>query len=162
MRTAVCTGSFDPVTLGHMDVFIRSAALFDRIYIAVLTNPGKRYMFTAAERCSLIEEAARAEGLLNVFAEVYDGLAVEFARKKGAATIIRGIRNGGDMQYETAMEQANKFLQPDIETVYLAARPELSFISSSIVKEIAGYGRDIDGLVPDAIKNKIAERLMER
>ena len=150
MRTAVCTGSFDPPTLGHMDIFMRAAELFDMVYVAVLTNPNKKPVFTADERCGLLMEAA------------YSGLAVDFARQKGAAAIIRGIRNGSDLEYERSMEGANKFLRPDIETVYLLARPELEFISSSAVKEMASYGKDIDGLVPDAIKNKIAERLIKR
>ena len=152
MRTAVCTGSFDPPTLGHMDIFMRAAELFDMVYVAVLTNPNKKPVFTADERCGLLMEAARAEGLNNVCAEAY----------RGAAAIIRGIRNGSDLEYERSMEGANKFLRPDIETVYLLARPELEFISSSAVKEMASYGKDIDGLVPDAIKNKIAERLIKR
>ena len=160
MRTAICTGSFDPPTLGHMDIFMRAAELFDMVY--VLTNPNKKPVFTADERCGLLMEAARAEGLNNVCAEAYSGLAVDFARQKGAAAIIRGIRNGSDLEYERSMEGANKFLRPDIETVYLLARPELEFISSSAVKEMASYGKDIDGLVPDAIKNKIAERLIKR
>lgn len=162
MKKAVCTGSFDPPTLGHMDIFARAAALFDEVYIAVLTNPHKKPAFTAEERCRLLAEAARAEGLYNVRAEAYSGLAVDFAKENGAAAIIRGIRNGGDLEYERNMEGANKFLRPDIETIYLLARPELAFISSSAVKEMASYGKDIDGLVPDAIKNKIAERLIER
>lgn len=162
MRSAVCTGSFDPPTLGHMDIFMRAAEIFDVVYVAVLTNPGKKPAFTADERCDMIMEAARAEGLNNVRAESYGGLAVDFARRKGAAAIVRGIRNGGDLEYERSMEGANRFLRPDIETVYLLARPELAFISSSAVKELASYGKDIDGLVPDAIKNKIAERLIKR
>lgn len=90
MRTAVCTGSFDPPTLGHMDIFMRAAELFDMVYVAVLTNPNKKPVFTADERCGLLMEAARAEGLNNVCAEAYSGLAVDFARQKGAAAIIRG------------------------------------------------------------------------
>ena len=138
-----------------MDIFMRAAELFDMVYVAVLTNPNKKPVFTADERCGLLMEAARAEGLNNVCAEAYSGLAVDFARQKGAAAIIRGIRNGSDLEYERSMEGA-------IETVYLLARPELEFISSSAVKEMASYGKDIDGLVPDAIKNKIAERLIKR
>ena len=104
MRTAVCTGSFDPPTLGHMDIFMRAAELFDMVYVAVLTNPNKKPVFTADERCGLLMEAARAEGLNNVCAEAYSGLAVDFARQKGAAAIIRGIRNGSDLEYERSME----------------------------------------------------------
>ena len=100
MRTAVCTGSFDPPTLGHMDISMRAAELFDMVYVAVLTNPNKKPVFTADERCGLLMEAARAEGLNNVCAEAYSGLAVDFARQKGAAAIIRGIRNGSDLEYE--------------------------------------------------------------
>ena len=162
MKIAVCTGSFDPVTVGHMDVFRRAAGLFDMVYVAVLGNSSKTAAFTSAERCDLINRAAEAEGITNLKAEAYDGLAVDYARQKNACAIVRGIRNEADFAYEAGMGLANRHLANDIETVYLYAEPGLSFISSSLVKELVSYGRDIDGLVPDAIKNKIAERLIER
>lgn len=162
MKIAVCTGSFDPVTVGHMDIFRRAAGLFDMVYVAVLGNSSKKAAFTPDERCSLINAAAGAEGIANLRAEAYDGLAVDYARQKNACAIVRGIRNEADFAYETGMGLANRHLANEIETVYLYAEPGLSFISSSLVKELASYGKDIDGLVPDAIKNKIAERLIER
>jgi len=162
MKTAVCTGSFDPVTIGHMDVFRRAAGLFDMVYVAVLGNSSKKAAFTPDERCALINAAAQAEGIINLKAEAYDGLAVDYARQKNACAIVRGIRNEADFAYETGMGLANRHLANEIDTVYLYAEPGLSFISSSLIKELASYGKDIDGLVPDAIKNKIAERLIER
>lgn len=162
MKIAVCTGSFDPVTVGHMDIFRRAAGLFDMVYVAVLGNSSKKASFTPDERCALINAAAGAEGIANLRAEAYDGLAVDYARQKNACAIVRGIRNEADFAYETGMGLANRHLANEIETVYLYAEPGLSFISSSLVKELASYGKDIDGLVPDAIKNKIAERLIER
>ena len=162
MKIAVCTGSFDPVTVGHMDIFRRAAGLFDMVYVAVLGNSSKKAAFTPDERCALINAAASAEGIANLRAEAYDGLAVDYARQKNACAIVRGIRNEADFAYETGMGLANRHLANEIETVYLYAEPGLSFISSSLVKELASYGKDIDGLVPDAIKNKIAERLIER
>lgn len=162
MKIAVCTGSFDPVTVGHMDVFRRAAGLFDMVYVAVLGNSSKKTAFTSEERCAMINRAAEAAGITNLRAEAYDGLAVDYAREKNACAIVRGIRNEADFAYETGMGLANRHLAGEIETVYLYADPKLSFISSSLVKELASYGKDIDGLVPDAIKNKIAERLIER
>ena len=162
MKTAVCTGSFDPVTVGHMDIFKRAAGLFDMVYVAVLANSAKKCAFTPAERCDMINRAAEAEGIANLRAEAYEGLAVDYAREKKACAIVRGIRNEADFAYETGMGLANKHLAREIETVYLYADPGLSFISSSLVKEVVSFGKDIDGLVPDAIKNKIAERLIER
>lgn len=162
MKIVVCTGSFDPVTVGHMDIFRRAAGLFDMVYVAVLGNSSKKAAFTPDERADMINDAARAEDLANLKAEAYHGLAVDYARQKNACAIVRGIRNEADFAYETGMGLANRHLANDIETVYLYAEPSLSFISSSLVKELASYGKDIDGLVPDAIKNKIAERLIER
>ena len=162
MKTAVCTGSFDPVTLGHMNIFRRAAGLFDMIYVAVLANTNKSYAFTTEERRAMINEAAEAAGITNLKAESFSGLAVDYAKEKNACALVRGIRNEADFAYESGMGLANRRLAGNIETVYIYAAPELSFISSSLVKELASYGRDIDGLVPDAIKNKIAERLIKR
>ena len=162
MKTAVCTGSFDPVTVGHMDIFRRAASMFDTVYVAVLGNSSKTSLFTSEERCELIAAAAEAEGITNLKAEAYSGLAVDYAKEKNACAIVRGIRNTTDFAYETNMSLANSYLEGGVETVFLYAAPDLSFISSSLVKELAAYKKDIDGLVPDAIKNKIAERLIER
>ena len=162
MKIAVCPGSFDPPTAGHLDVIKRAAALFDRVYVAILHNSSKRAAFSPEERVSLMERAVAAAGLSNVTVEAYDGLTVDFAAKAGAQAMVRGIRGPEDLQYEQGLEAANKYLHDRVETVYLTARPELAFISSSMVKEIGAYGRDIDGLVPEVIKNTIAERLIKR
>jgi len=160
MRAVVCPGSFDPPTVGHIDIIGRAAALFDTVYVAVLVNGAKQPAFTMEERCGMLSEALAAEGIGNVLVEGFDGLTVEYARSRGAAAIVRGVRGAGDLEYEQSLEAANRFLDPGIETVYLVAKPEFSFISSSVVKQIASYGKDIGGLVPGVIKNKIAERLM--
>lgn len=162
MKIAVCTGSFDPVTVGHMDVFKRAAAMFDMVYVAVLKNSSKVCAFTPEERCHMISCAAAAEGISNLAAEAYDGLAVDYAAEKNACVMVRGIRNQADFDYEASMSLTNRHLADSIDTVYLYADPALSYISSSLIKELAAYGKEIDGLVPDAIKNKIAERLIER
>lgn len=160
MRTAVCPGSFDPPTVGHIDIIRRAALLFDKVYIAVLVNATKKPSFTMEERCAMLNEALEECGVENAVVEGYEGLTVEYAKEKGALAMVRGVRGEQDMGYEQSLEAANKFLDGGIETVYLASKPELSFISSSVVKEIASYGRDISGLVPESIKNKIAERLI--
>jgi len=161
MKTAVCPGSFDPPTRGHLDIIRRAAAMFDMVYVAVLVNPDKRAAFTPEERCGLLREALAAEGVENARVEAFDGLTVDYAGQRGACALVRGVRNGADLSYEQGLEAANKHLDGSLDTVYLLAAPELAFISSSIVKEIASYGREIDGLVPDGIKNKIAERLVK-
>jgi len=162
MRIAVYPGSFDPLTAGHMDVIARAAKLFDELHVTVLENPAKRCAFSIEERREMIAEAAAAEGIENVIADSFEGLTTDWARRVGACAMIRGIRDGEDAAYELRLAAANRRLCDAIETVLLPARPELSYISSSAVREIASHGRDIDGLVPEAIKNKIAERLIER
>ena len=162
MRIAVYPGSFDPLTLGHMDILTRSAALYDRLIVGVLNNAQKRHALSIEERKSLVERACRAAGRQNVEALAFDGLLVEFARAHGAKVLVRGLRNVEDFSYEAQLFAANRHLAPDVETVYLAADPALAFLSSGLVRELCAYNGSIDGLVPDAIKNTIAERLSKR
>jgi pantetheine-phosphate adenylyltransferase len=162
MSVVVYPGSFDPFTLGHLDILARSASLYDKVYVGVLNNAGKRHTFSLEERKIFVEAVCNAEGIRNIEVLAFDGLLVEFARACGAKAVIRGLRTASDFVYEAQMFAANRNLAPDIETVYLAANPALAFISSGIVREIGAFGGNIDGLVPDAIKNTIAERLLKR
>ena len=162
MNIAVFSGSFDPFTLGHMDILARAGKLFDAVYVGVLNNSGKRHAFSPEERKSLIEMAIEDCGLANVYIEAFDGLLVDFARKKNANCIVRGLRGCRDFEYEMPMERANRYLAggTGIETVYLLAKPEYAFISSNLVREAGRLGGDISGLVPDKICKIIAERLV--
>ena len=162
MRIAVFPGSFDPFTTGHLELAGRASALFDRVYAAVLVNPDKKSAFSLEERLGMIQSALRAAALSNVEAAAFSGLTVEFARSVGAGWLIRGLRGPSDLEYEMRLEAANRRLHPGLQTVYLASAAEQAFISSSAVREIASFGGDLDGLVPDAIKNMIAERLIKR
>lgn len=159
MSIVVYPGSFDPFTCGHMDILCRSAALYDKVYVGVLNNAEKRHIFSLEERKGFVELACREAALKNVAVSAFDGLLVEFARRCGAKAIVRGLRSATDFTYEAQLFAANRHLAPDIETVYLPASPELAFLSSGLVREIGSYRGSIDGLVPDAIKNIIAERL---
>lgn len=160
MTKAVFTGSFDPFTMGHLDVLRRAAALFE-VAVCVFASYTKQPAFTAEERCELIRRVVAAERLPNVSVHMFDGMAVEFARSVGASCIVRGIR-AGDLAYELQMEALNRHLDPAIQTVYLAASPLYAHISSSAVKEVCAFGGKLEGLVPAPIQISIAERLMKR
>ncbi len=162
MRTAVLSGSFDPFTIGHMDLLTRSAGLFDKICVAVLVNPSKVPCFSAEERIEMISCAAKAAGLANIEVEGFNGLLADFVVTKKACAVVRGVRDGTDYAYETRMASANRYLSGGMDTIFLPAKTEYSFISSATVKEFAAFGRDITGLVPDSIYKIIAERLIKR
>lgn len=160
--SVVYPGSFDPLTCGHMDILRRGAALYDRVFVGVLNNAQKRHAFSLEERKLFVELACRAAGLQNVEVLAFDGLLVDFAHACGAQAILRGLRTTEDFTYEAQLCAASRYLAPGLETVYLIAKPDLAFLSSALVREIASYNGTIDGLVPDAIKNTIAERLSKR
>lgn len=162
MRIAVYPGTFDPFTLGHLDILTRACGLFDHVYVAVLVNGEKHPIFTDAERCAMIETSIRHSGLTNATAEKNSGLLANYVREKGACAVVRGLRDAADLAYESRLDCANRRLAPGLETVCLIARPEISFLSSGIVREVGSYGGDISGLVPEPIKNMIAERLINR
>lgn len=156
MRKAVFAGSFDPFTLGHLDIVKRASRRFDTVYIAVLDNPGKSAAeFTVNERAELIRDAVKT--LPNAEALSYDGLAVDLCRKLGADCMIRGLRSGAEVDYERQLETVNRSVCPDIETVFFLAKPELAYISSSLVRQLMDIGIGIDALVPNP-KHKIYER----
>jgi pantetheine-phosphate adenylyltransferase len=156
-RICVCPGSYDPITNGHLDVIQRAAELFDEVVIAVvnLSTRKNKPLFGIDERIAFIEGAT--EDLVNVRAEPFDILVVDFARKVGAKSIVKGLRAISDFEYEFEMHQLNRMQAPDVDTLYLMASPQYSFLSSSGVKEIATFGGNIEDLVP----NGVAERLQE-
>jgi pantetheine-phosphate adenylyltransferase len=158
-RIAVCPGTYDPITYGHLDVISRASAMFDQVIVAIANVPFRKSMtmFTAEERVAFIEHATAGFG--NVVVESFSILVVEFARQRGAKAIIKGLRAISDFEYELEMNQLNRRQAPDVESVYLMASPEYSFISSSGVKELATFGGTIDGMVPDEVALAMKERL---
>ena len=157
MRIGVFPGSFDPLTSGHYDLIERSAALVDCLYVAVLKNSDKTPLYTLKQRKEMIESATAL--LPNVKVEAFEGLLVDFARQKGASVLFRGLRNQLDYEQETMLAIVNHRLAPEIQTVCLFSKPEWTFLSSSIVKEMLRYGQDIRGLVPAQIYDKIRAEL---
>jgi pantetheine-phosphate adenylyltransferase len=154
--TAICPGSYDPVTLGHVDVIKRAAEVFDRVVVGVVREPHhKRPMFSLDERVDFLEEALAALG--NVEVDVFAELVVEFARRWEAKAIVKGLRVISDFEWEFQMNQLNRTLAPEIETVYVMASPQVSFVSSSGVKEIAAFGGKVDELVPEAVARRFRE-----
>lgn len=157
LHIGIYPGSFDPVTLGHLDIIERAAKLFDRLYVAVLHNPEKKPYFTTDERVEMLLEATAH--LDNVICEQYDGLAAEYARKQGARAIVRGLRAVADFEVEFKMAAMNRHLEPDIETVFLVPSHQYTFISSSIIREVAAFGGDIAALVPEGVLSRLRRRL---
>ena len=158
-RIAVCPGSYDPITHGHVDVISRAAPMFDELIVAVVNASVRKSktLFSADERCEFIQEAT--SHLPNVRVETFDKLVVAFAREKGAMAIVKGLRAISDFEYELEMNQLNRQLAPDIESVYLMASPQYSFLSSSGVKEIAIFGGDVSELVPEGVARRLQEAL---
>ena len=156
MITAICPGSYDPVTNGHVDVISRTAAIFDRVVVGVVRDPHhKQTMFPLDERVSFLEDAL--QHLDNVTVDVFSELVVEFARKHDARTMVKGLRVLADFEWEAQMNQLNRLLAPDIETMYVMSSPAFSFVSSSGVKEIAAFGGRVDELVPEAVAKRFAQ-----
>lgn len=157
MKTAIYPGSFDPVTLGHYDIIERSSKIFDRLIVGVLNNSAKSPLFSVEERVKMLKDVTK--GLPNVEVMAFDGLLIDFARAKEAQVIVRGLRAVTDFEYELQMAQTNHKLAPDIETTFLTTSLEYSFLSSTTVKEIASFGRDISQFVPPIVSEKIKEKM---
>lgn len=154
---AVCPGSFDPITVGHIDIIKRAASMFDRVIVVVMVNAKKQYSFTPDERVALIRAATGDIG--NIEVDYSDGLLAEYAKEKGASVIIKGLRAMSDFEYEFQMALANKKLNPDVETVFLTTAAENMYLSSSMVKQIASMGGDVTDFVPEQIRKDIINRL---
>jgi pantetheine-phosphate adenylyltransferase len=161
MRRAIFPGSFDPLTNGHLDIIKRSLPLFDEIVIAVLNNPDKNPMFSVEERCAMIEEVLReieSEDCL-LIVDSFSGLTVDFAAKKNADAILRGIRAVSDYEYELRMALMNRRLAPNVETVFLMAAEEYSYVSSNLLKQVFTLGGRVEGLIPALIEAKMRGKL---
>jgi pantetheine-phosphate adenylyltransferase len=158
VRRAVCPGSFDPITLGHLDVVERAAALYDEVTVAVLVNKKKSSLFTVEERIDLIREAVRPWP--NVVVDSFHGLVVDYCRDRDIPVIVKGLRAVSDFDYELQMAQMNHGLAA-VETMFMPTNPLYSFLSSSLVKEVATYGGDVSGLIPATVHAALTERLSE-
>ena len=158
MSKAVCPGSFDPVTLGHLDVFGRAAALFDEVTVAVLINKTKHSLFTVDERITMLRECV--EPYPNVIVDSFHGLLVDYCREHEIAAIVKGLRAVSDFDYELQMAQMNYRLT-GTETLFVSTNPLYSFLSSSLVKEVATYGGDVSGLVPDTVLTRLEQRVQQ-
>ncbi len=160
--TVVCPGSYDPVTNGHIDIITRSSEVFERVVVGVVNNPlrKEKTLFTAEERKALIEEATA--DLANVEVSIFSNLLVEFARDNEATAIVKGLRAISDFEYEFEMAQLNRKLDPGIESIYMIASPQYSFLSSTGVKEMATFGGDVSDLVPAPVAAAMADRLPGR
>jgi pantetheine-phosphate adenylyltransferase len=158
-NVAVCPGSYDPVTNGHLDVIGRAARVFDTVVVGVVNQPVRKAktLFTAEERKQFLEDATA--DLENVQVEVFANLLVEFAKEQGASAVIKGLRAISDFEYEFEMNQLNRKLAPDVESMYIFASANYSFLSSTGVKEMATFGGDVSDLVPDPVARALAERL---
>jgi pantetheine-phosphate adenylyltransferase len=154
--TCICPGSYDPVTLGHLDIIRRAAGIFERVIVGVVRDPQhKATMFSVEERVGFIAEAL--SDVPNVQVEVFSDLVVEFARRFGARTMVKGLRAISDFEWEFQMHHLNRNLAPEVETMYLMSSPQYSFLSSSGVKEVASFGGNVDDLVPEPVARRFRE-----
>jgi pantetheine-phosphate adenylyltransferase len=161
MRRAIFPGSFDPLTNGHLDIIKRSLPLFDEIIVAVLNNPDKKPMFSVEERCAMIREILPMlkHGNCTLIVDSFSGLTAEFAKAKAATAIVRGIRAVSDYEYELRMALMNRKLEPTIETVFLMAAEEYSYVSSDLMKQVFRLGGRVEGLIPELVEKKMREKL---
>ena len=160
MKTALYPGTFDPVTLGHLDIIRRAAGVADKLVIGVLPNSAKHPWFSVEERIELIRKVTK--DLPNVVVQSFDGLTVDFGQSIGASVIVRGLRAITDFEYELQIAQINHKLNPDIDTIFFTTSVEYSYVSSSIAKEVALYDGDINGLVPEQIRSDLLEKAKAR
>ena len=157
MKSAVYAGSFDPVTLGHLDIIRRSSEIFDEVIVGVLVNSAKSPLFSVEERVNMLKEAT--EDIAHVRVVSFSGLLVDFAREMGTNVIVRGLRAVTDFEYELQIAQSNRIVAPDVDTVFLTTNIEFSYLSSSIVKEYAAYGEDVSGFVPPCVVPMLQEKI---
>ena len=157
MRIAVYPGSFDPITNGHLDIIERASRVYDKVVVGVLSNKSKTPLFSTEERVDMIRKVTT--GLPNIEVDTFEGLLVDFAASKNATVIVKGLRTVADFEYEFQMALLNKALNPEYETMFMMTDTKYSYISSSMVKELAGFGGDLTGLVPCDIIDKIKEKI---
>lgn len=159
MKTVICPGSFDPVTVGHLDIIRRSALMFDKVIVLVMTNYHKKntYAFTAEERVALLERCTAS--MPNVAVDAYDGLLADYARQKGAVAVVKGLRAVSDFEYEFQQALTNRKLNHELETVFVTTTAENMFLSSSVVKQVCELGGDISNFVPEEIRDDIMKRI---
>ena len=162
MRIAVCPGSFDPVTLGHLDIISRASRIFEKIIVAIPVNPLKTASFTVEERMEMLRTVCAHEGLQNVEIDAVHGLLADYAKERGAMVIIKGLRALSDFEYEFQQALTNKKLNPQLETMFLSTEAENMFLSSSVVKQVAGFGGDISHFVPACLLETISRRLCKK
>jgi pantetheine-phosphate adenylyltransferase len=160
MTVALCPGSYDPPTNGHIDVIQRTARHFQNVIAAVIANPGKRSEFSTEERCDMLAKALGHVG--NVQIATFDGLLVDFARARDVSIVIKGLRAVSDFEYELQMAQMNATLAPDLDTMFVCTQPQWAFLSSSLVKEVARFGGDVSGLVPENVAALLNDRFAKR
>ena len=156
MQAALCPGSFDPVTHGHLDVIARAAALFERLHVTVFVQRDKSPLFTPSERVAMLRDVTA--DLPNVVVDSSDGLLVDYARAHGIAVVVRGLRAVSDFEYEMAMAEMNKQLYGDLETLFMMTRPANSYLSSTLVREVASRGGDVGQLVPAAVAARLRQK----
>ena len=159
MTKAIYAGSFDPFTMGHLNILNRAAKMFDEVIVAIGTNTSKKSLFTPDEKLEMITAVVKESSYDNVRVVLHvDGLIVDFAKSEGATVMVRGIRSLTDMEYEMSIASMNKTQQPEIESVFLMADEKYSFVSSSLIKEVAIFDGDVSGMVPESIAKKIHEK----
>ncbi|MBQ2797907.1 MAG: pantetheine-phosphate adenylyltransferase [Ruminiclostridium sp.] len=159
MKLAIYPGSFDPVTYGHLEIISRASRLFDKLVVLVSVNPTKPSAFSIEERKELLEKVVEAEGLTNVEIDSHEGLLIDYFNKRNADVIVKGLRALSDFEYEFQMAQANRKLCYKAETIFLTAKSENTYLSSSMVKQIAMFGGDVSDFVPECILDRITQRL---
>jgi pantetheine-phosphate adenylyltransferase len=155
VRIACCPGTYDPVTNGHLDIVARAAKVFDKVIVAALVNPGKQPMFTLEERLAMLKEVTSDIGVVEV--DAFEGLLVDFARDRSVTAIVKGLRAVSDFDYELQMAQMNYRLA-GVETMFMSTNPSYSYLSSSLVKDVARNGGDVTGLVPEPVRRRLRER----
>jgi len=153
MKVAVYPGSFDPITMGHVDIVDRASKMFDTVYVAVIENPGKAAAFSINDRVSMLREALKGNGRVRI--DSFNGLLVDYVRKVKASAIVRGLRAVSDFDYEFQMALTNRKMDPDVETIFMMTDYKYSYLSSSLVKEIARLGGDVGTLVPKAVLKRL-------
>ena len=158
--TAICPGSFDPVTVGHLDIIRRAATMFERVIVVVMTNGSKHPSFTAEERMQMISESTK--DILNVSVDQYNGLLADYAALHGAGAVVKGLRAMSDFEYEFQMALTNKKLNPNVETLFLTTSAQNMYLSSSMVKQIAGMGGDVSDFLPTVIYDDVLKRISSK